>query len=84
MKISRITHWKQRLAHPRLTARLFPPLPEGPKVINSLPPARLVPREKTPLPVSRAHQPIPEESLLKTVLGCLGLAVLLILIYIFI
>lgn len=27
MKVSRITHWRQRLAHPRLTARLFPPPP---------------------------------------------------------
>jgi hypothetical protein len=34
MKISRITQWRQHLAHPRLTTRLFSPPPPPPPPVS--------------------------------------------------
>ena len=82
MKISRITQWRQRLAHPRLTSGLFPsPLPdlprdEEPELVDLRDPEeqrKLL--EPAPLSASPA-----QESWLTVTLVCVAAAVLFLLL----
>ncbi len=84
MKMSHITRWRQSLAHPWLTSRIFPPpslpLPSSPQEEETELVELRDPAEQGELcEDTEPYRTAPEEPLWQTVLGLLILAVLFLL-----